>query len=255
MIELPFESWDLKGFYKAPALLFSSIDSTHLEMKRSCLNLQDGTVIVANEQWAGKGRHFRKWESPSGKNLYFNILYPLNDIPLPKAPQLMQVSALSVAETLTEIGFSDIFVKWPNDIFFRKEKLGGIIAEILPFPNGNKISIGIGLNVNTNPSDLASIEKKATSLSIIQGRLLDRLELLKKILSALEKAYEFYGQFGVKPWLEKWKKMECFVGCEAKIVEGDKVLLGVILGIEEDGSLLIETEFGVKCIYSGDLVI
>ena len=126
-----FEDWKIQGLFGAPSVLFDSVDSTHLEMKRRYQDLIDGTVIVANSQIAGRGRHFRQWVSPAEKNLYFNILLPLHEIPLKNAPQLMQVAALSIAEFLNDSGISGIFVKWPNDIWHRKEKLGGVIAALL----------------------------------------------------------------------------------------------------------------------------
>ena len=250
-----FEDWKIQGLFGAPSVLFDSVDSTHLEMKRRYQDLIDGTVIVANSQIAGRGRHFRQWVSPAEKNLYFNILLPLHGIPLKNAPQLMQVAALSIAEFLNDSGISGIFVKWPNDIWHRKEKLGGVIAEILPSPVERKLSLGIGLNVNVSVSDLSGIDKPATSLSILSGKILDREKLLIDILKKLEQAFKEFRNSGILPWLEKWRKMACFVGSSASIVEGKTSITGKILGIENDGSLLFETESGVRRIYSGDLEI
>ena len=74
-------------------------------------------------------------------------------------------------------------------------------------------------------------------------------------MKKLEQAFKEFRNSGILPWLEKWRKMSCFVGSSASIVEGKTSITGKILGIENDGSLLFETESGVRRIYSGDLEI
>ena len=101
-----------------------------------------GTLMVADTQTAGRGRHERTWVSPAGLNLYFNILIPLDGIPLASAPQITQVAALTFAEifkclqddaNVQGLGNQDIgkvTVKWPNDILCGKHKFCGILAEL-----------------------------------------------------------------------------------------------------------------------------
>ena len=90
-----FTDWHLTGFGNAPARLFDKIESTHSLMKSlaSSGEIEPGTLFVADTQTAGRGRHERTWTSPAGKNLYFNILIPLDGIPLASAPQITQVAA------------------------------------------------------------------------------------------------------------------------------------------------------------------
>ena len=131
-----------------------------------------GTLIVADSQSAGRGRHERTWNSPAGKNLYFNILIPLDGILLKDAPQITQVAAITFAETfrnLQESGESTglgnkeigkVTVKWPNDILCGASKFCGILAELVyTKPNTSgiapapAISMGVGINVNSDASD------------------------------------------------------------------------------------------------------
>ena len=157
--ERSFSDWHLSGFGSAPAFLFETIDSTHKLMKAKAVagEIIPGTLFVADSQSSGHGRHERTWDSPAGKNLYFNILIPLDGIPANRFAQITQVAALTFADLFiniqedanakdcgTENGPSlaansdegnldspKITVKWPNDILFGKSKFCGILAEIV----------------------------------------------------------------------------------------------------------------------------
>ena len=159
-LERNFKEWKLKGFGGAKAELFETIGSTHAYMKElACAGLiAPGTLFVADSQRTGRGRHERTWDSPAGKNLYFNILIPLDGIPANRYAQITQVSALTFAEVFNEIQAAanletadhkcavpancafpasgniappKITVKWPNDILYGKSKFCGILAEVV----------------------------------------------------------------------------------------------------------------------------
>ena len=157
--ERNFTDWQLTGFGDAPAYLFETIESTHKLMKSMAVagEITPGTLFVADSQSNGHGRHERTWESPAGKNLYFNILIPLDGIPANRFAQITQVAALTFAEVFNELQEAAILenaidkfenlvdkcaptnstaapkitVKWPNDILFGKSKFCGILAEIV----------------------------------------------------------------------------------------------------------------------------
>ena len=105
--ERSFANWQLTGFNSAPAFLFETIESTHKLMKSmACAGeIAPGTLFVADSQSNGHGRHERTWDSPAGKNLYFNILIPLEGIPANRFAQITQVAALTFAEVFN--GFQD----------------------------------------------------------------------------------------------------------------------------------------------------
>ena len=161
-----FHDWQVFGFDSAPARLFDEIGSTHTHMKEQAREglIPPGTLFVADSQSAGRGRHERTWNSPVGKNLYFNILIPLEGIPPKRFAQITQVAALTFAEVFTgmqEQQASDgtkITVKWPNDILYGKSKFCGILSEIVYIPASTvsnshgrtvpALSMGVGINVN-----------------------------------------------------------------------------------------------------------
>lgn len=255
MSERPFLEWKLEGLYHAPVFLFQTLDSTHEEMKRRLRELSPGALIVANSQTHGRGRHTRSWESPLDKNLYFNLLLSLEKIPFPRAPQLMQVSALTIAKRFQTMGASQINVKWPNDIWSERKKLGGIISEIFPRHAAPALfSLGIGLNINSNQKDLENIPRETTSLSLLLGHTIDREALLQQLIFDLENAFETFRNEGSAPWVNAWRKMDRFIGERARLLDCGQSVTGKILDIHEDGSLSFQKDDGkIISIYSGDL--
>ena len=281
--ELPFTDWRLAGFNGTPAFLFETLDSTHSLMKTRAAagEIVPGTLIVADTQTAGRGRHERTWASPAGKNLYFNILIPLNGIPLSSAPQITQVAALTFAEVFKSLqddsnaqgrGNPDIgkvSVKWPNDILCGKSKFCGILAEVVYIKNASAISMGVGINVNSEPADYAHLGRAVTTLKDICGQSVNREKLLQSLVAGLERAIGQFRAFGIHPWVEAWRKMDQFIGTRGTIVvnnrctdenrdggSGVQKKSGRIVDMNDDGSLLFECDDGtVETVYSADLEI
>ena len=239
-------------------------------------------------QTSGRGRHERSWASPAGLNLYFNILIPLDGIPIGKSPQITQVAALTFAEVFRDLqqganaqgrGNQDIgkvTVKWPNDILCGKSKFCGILAELVyikssalgaaPAP---AISMGVGINVNSDPADYANLGRPTTTLKEIAGHEINREKLLQALVASLERAIGQFRAFGISPWIEAWRKMDQFIGARGTIVVNNRCTdenrdggtgvqkkSGRILDMNEDGSLRFECDDGtVETVYSADLEI
>lgn len=288
--ERNFLKWNLRGFGGSPAILFEILDSTHSLMKAKAAagEIAPGTLIVADMQTSGRGRHERSWASPAGLNLYFNILIPLDGIPLGKSPQITQVAALTFAEVFRDLqqganaqgrGNQDIgkvTVKWPNDILCGKSKFCGILAELVyikssalgaaPAP---AISMGVGINVNSDPADYANLGRPITTLKEIAGHEINREKLLQALVASLERAIGQFRAFGISPWIEAWRKMDQFIGARGTIVVNNRCTdenrdggtgvqkkSGRILDMNEDGSLRFECDDGtVETVYSADLEI
>jgi len=286
--EKNFSDWHLGGFGNAPAILFESLESTHslMKMRAAAGEIIPGTLIVADTQTAGRGRHERTWDSPAGLNLYFNILIPLDGIPLASAPQITQVAALTFAEVFRNLqdesnakglgnqGIGKVTVKWPNDILCGKSKFCGILAEVVYMPAMQgcpkpAISMGVGINVNSSPSDYAHLGRSVTTLKDICGQSINREKLLQALVASLERAIGQFRAFGIRPWVSSWRKMDQFIGARGTIVvnnhctdqnrdsgEGAIKKTGSILDMRDDGSLLFKCDDGtVETVYSADLEI
>lgn len=288
--EAKFPEWHLAGFAGAPVFLFATLESTHslMKAKASAGEIVPGTLIVADTQTAGRGRHERTWDSPAGKNLYFNILIPLDGIPLASAPQITQVAALTFAEIfkglqdeanaqgLGNTAIGKVTVKWPNDILCGKSKFCGILAELVytkPPASGvaltSAISMGVGINANSDPADYAHLGRSVTTLKEICGQAVNREKLLQILIANLERAIGQFRAFGIRPWVAAWKKMDQFIGARGTIVvnnrctddnrdggNGVQKKAGRIADMRDDGSLLFECDDGTtETVYSADLEI
>ena len=241
--EAKFPEWHLAGFAGAPAFLFTTLESTHslMKAKASAGEIVPGTLIVADTQTAGRGRHERTWDSPAGKNLYFNILIPLDGIPLASAPQITQVAALTFAEIfkglqdeanaqgLGNTAIGKVTVKWPNDILCGKSKFCGILAELVYIKQAtsgvaptSSISMGVGINANSDPADYAHLGRSVTTLKEICGQAVNREKLLQMLIASLERAIGQFRAFGIRPWVAAWKKMDQFIGARGTIVVNNR---------------------------------
>jgi BirA family biotin operon repressor/biotin-[acetyl-CoA-carboxylase] ligase len=295
--EKNFSEWSLSGFSGAPAFLFETLESTHSLMKARAASgkIVPGTLMVADTQTAGRGRHERTWDSPAGLNLYFNILIPLDGIPLASAPQITQVAALTFAEIFKSLqddtlaqglgnpSIVKVTVKWPNDILCGKHKCCGILAELVYIKkresdgaqystaakNIPAISMGVGINVNSSPGDYAHLGRSVTTLKDICGQRINREKLLQMLIANLERAVGQFRAFGIRPWVAAWKRMDQFIGARGTIVvnnhctdqnrdsgEGAIKKTGSILDMQDDGSLLFRCDDGsIETVYSADLEI
>ena len=281
--ERSFTDWQLSGFGNAPAFLFRTIESTHSLMKQRAAagEIAPGTLFVADTQTKGRGRHERTWDSPAEKNIYFNILIPLDEIPLNSAPQITQVAALTFAEVFKSLqdeanaqglGNKDIgkiTVKWPNDILCGKSKFCGILAEVVFVPRP-AISMGVGINVNSSPTDYAHLNRNVTTLKDICGQNINREKLLQMLIGNLERAIGQFKAFGIRPWIEAWKRMDQFIGTRGTIIVNNHCTdqnrdgnsagaikkTGRIIDMNDDGSLLFECDDGkIETVISADLEI
>ena len=264
-----------------------------MKARASAGEIVPGTLIVADTQTAGRGRHERTWASPTGKNLYFNILIPLEGIPLASAPQITQVASLTFAEVFRDLqdgsnaqglgntAIGKVSVKWPNDILCGKHKFCGILAELVYIKNAKSgsaqsssapqpaISMGVGINVNSDPADYAHLGRAVTTLRDICGQSVNREKLLQSLVAGLERAIGQFRAFGISPWVAAWRKMDQFIGVRGTVVVNNRCTdenrdsgtgaikkTGRIIDMNADGSLLFECDDGtIETVYSADLEI
>jgi len=235
-----------------------SVDSTQkIAYKLAYENAAEGTVVIAEEQTAGRGRMDRKWHSPKYTGIWMSIILRPN-LPIPKAPQLTLISAVGVVQAIEEVTGLLPEIKWPNDILINGKKVTGILTEMQAEADRiNSIIIGIGINVNTKKEDFpAELENIASSLSIESKSIVDRERLIRAILEKLEKLYVLYLEKGFFPIKLMWESYAVSIGkaITARTLTGE--IKGKAIGIREDGVLLIEDSSGkVHKIYSADIQI
>lgn len=166
------------------------------QLKDNIKNIQDQasaidrTVILSEIQTSGRGRFNKRWISPPG-GLWFTVII-LSQFEEKDLPKITFIAGASIAETLKEDYGIEVNIKWPNDIYYRKSKLGGILSESEIIGKNIFINIGIGINVNVDKKNLSLHNLNATSIKYIKGKEIEREILLSKILYNFEKKYKYY---------------------------------------------------------------
>lgn len=194
-------SFDLTAFEKnlstqwlgQSVCYFEELDSTNSFAKSMATDeVQQGMVCLTDNQTKGRGQYERNWESKSGKNLTFSLVFR------PQTSERFHVltlaCALAIVEQLNELIDENpcTSIKWPNDVMLNKKKIAGLLTESVF--NGNKpdrLVVGVGLNVNQcNFSQ--EVSEKATSISLEKGKQISREKLLSDLLGRIEYKYSLW---------------------------------------------------------------
>jgi BirA family transcriptional regulator, biotin operon repressor / biotin---[acetyl-CoA-carboxylase] ligase len=207
----------------------------------------DWSLVVADEQTAGRGRGRRNWFTPPGAALAFSLVLRPQPSELNLIPLFSAVGALAVSCTLESIGFKPQ-IKWPNDILLRRRKVSGVLAEsVWTGEQVDSVVLGIGLNIRPSavPST-AELRYPATCLEIERSsespQEFDREKLLHIIL---QKIVGVRPQLGSEDFLRAWQDRLAFVGEPVEVWGEDQpARAGKVLGLEPDGSLRLLSPSG-----------
>jgi len=208
-----------------------------------------GSVFVADEQTAGRGRRGNSWLAAPGESLLFSVIVR-PELELAQASALTLSIGLALRDaTLPLVAPSDsVQIKWPNDLYVNGKKLAGILLESqLQGERLQAVVIGVGLNVATRdfPQEIAA---RATSLSLLGEKSVEREPLLQSLLDAIAARLDEYQRSGIAGILEELNASDALFG---KPVRVDAVT-GVGRGLDAQGRLLLEDEAGtVHAIIAG----
>ena len=238
---MPFDIEFIRQQWPHPVSYFETIDSTMLEAARLAeAGCEPGTVVIADEQTAGQGRHGRRWHSEPNSGLYVSIvLRP--ELQSESLPVLTLALGLAVAEAVGEVTGLTCDLRWPNDVMLESRKLAGILVQLI---NAAAVA-GIGVNVNHArfPPEIAA---EATSLRIVSNRRHSREHLLVAVLDAVE---QYSGILSSEGGRESILKMFCARSSYAqnkrvKVEQGAAVLEGVTAGLDASGFLIVRKDDG-----------
>lgn len=206
---------------------------------------QEGTLVVAESQTAGRGRRNRKWLAPMGTSILASlILRPY--ITSNEAGIITLISSTAVARAIRSITGLSAMIKWPNDVVINSKKVSGILTEMRTERGWvNFFVVGIGVTVNISRERLPlEIKDTATSLSIELGREVPRIALLQEILRRLEGRYMKVKEREIKPLLTEWKELTNTIGSQVQINLSRRIVRGHAVDIDETGALLIRLDTG-----------
>ncbi|MCX4788914.1 biotin--[acetyl-CoA-carboxylase] ligase [Streptomyces sp. NBC_01221] len=261
-----------------PGGLWTSLDvvettgSTNSDLaRRAAQGLDEGAVLVAEEQTAGRGRLDRTWSAPARSGLFFSVFLVPGDIPVRQWGWLPLLAGVATATGLARAAGVDTALKWPNDLLVtipkdsgklrpgetplgEERKAGGILAERA----GDGVVVGIGLNVSLRADELPA--PTAGSLALAGAVSTDRETLLRGVLRSLEH------------WYVQWRAADgdaaasglqaaYAAGCATlgravrAQLPGDRTLTGEAVAIDSDGRLILSTDDGLQePVSAGDIV-
>lgn len=229
------------------------VDSTNAVLMNSDYGFNDnGSVILAEKQFKGRGRQNRTWQSLKDLNLTFSILLTDRTLFTKNFTLLVFGAANVVAASIENLYQLRTEVKWPNDVLINGKKVAGILLE--SSSHGQKIVrtvVGVGLNVNQQAFH-GQFSIQPTSLKNELNQNIERETLLAEILNIFE---EMLGNYKTKPEqiLKDWRMRCRMIGEKIDVNDGKNSQHGIFDDVDESGTLLLKTEKGIEKINFGDV--
>jgi BirA family biotin operon repressor/biotin-[acetyl-CoA-carboxylase] ligase len=212
----------------------------------------EGSLVIANEQQAGKGRLGRDWHSPAGSGIWLSLIVR-PPIPIQQASQMTLLAAVAVTSALIQMTTIPIQIKWPNDLLINGKKVCGILTELRGEQDRiDYMVLGIGINVHQQ-SFPPSLEHVATSLAIEKKQEYSRARLIAAMMKELEQHYRQYLQDGFAPIQTKWEQLSSSIGKKITAKTPQAEVVGIAEKLQDDGSLLVRTGEELVAIYSAEI--
>jgi BirA family biotin operon repressor/biotin-[acetyl-CoA-carboxylase] ligase len=213
----------------------------------------EGLLVITDYQSAGRGRLDRSWLAPAGSSLLFSLLLRPTLAPARALQAAMAVSLGVIAGIRLESGLT-ARLKWPNDILLGGRKAGGILSEIgLDGGKLDYVIVGVGLNVNFDPRDVAGIPPDATSILVELGRTQSRTALLRSILGEMEPLYRAVGRG--ESLREEWARALDTLGRYVRVVMPEEEITGRAESVDENGALIVRLRNRLqRTILAGDVI-
>jgi len=219
---------------------------------------RDGDVIFTEHQTSGRGRLGRSWESPNG-NLFMSLILRVEG-PIGIAAQLSFVAAVATRDAIASFSptgaKSKVTCKWPNDVLINGAKVAGLLNEMSSETDQvHYVVLGIGVNLNMSAEQFpADLRYPATSLAIELGKPVSRLDFIRALLREIDVLYQRYLDIGPESIMTAWSELCELTGKGVSVDCNGQVIEGTMIGLDEDGALLVRTAAGkIESVYAGDV--
>lgn len=226
----------------------STMEAARKEARRGAM---DGSVIIAGEQTAGKGRLKRTWLSPGGNVALSIVLYPDTAF----LPYLIMIASLATSSAIESAIGLKAQIKWPNDILIKGKKVAGILIE--NEVKGDRVAyaiIGIGINITLHPADYDEIINTATSLESESEKPVSREEIIRKLLTEFERVYLKLPN--PEPIIKAWRDRLVTLGQNVTATWGKETIRGIAESVDESGALMIRLADGsLTKVVAGDVTL
>ncbi|MDL2206089.1 biotin--[acetyl-CoA-carboxylase] ligase [Eubacteriales bacterium OttesenSCG-928-N13] len=237
------------------AVYFDVVDSTNIVAKQLARQgAADKSLVLSDEQTAGRGRRGRGWISSPGQGAWMSLIVR-PDVPVARAPELVMVSAVALCRAISDVCGLDLSIKWPNDMLANGKKLCGTLLEISASEDRlDWAVIGIGVNIlgTKFPPELPD----AGSIESVSGKRPRRAAVVEAFLNAFDEVYAHWQNSGMG-WLLPIYKAHCStLGARVRAICPDGEHEGVAEDISPDGALMLRLSDGsLRALYAGDVSV
>jgi BirA family biotin operon repressor/biotin-[acetyl-CoA-carboxylase] ligase len=227
--------------------LFESIDSTNRFLKAlpppSTPNTR--SICLAETQTAGRGRFGRHWYSPYGENIYCSMRWSFEHQAIDLSG-LSLVISLAIIDRLHALNITDeVRIKWPNDLLWNHQKLGGVLIELSQDKHSSMdLIIGIGLNVNAKLPPSPDPEKPWCSLYDITQKQLDRNVLVAHLIHQVSVYIQQFVIHGFEQFMSAWQNVDDLYHQPVGVSQQTQTIRGYAQGVNARGELLLLDEAG-----------
>jgi len=234
---------------------FFKTDSTNaVALRLAAEDEPHGTLVIAEEQTAGRGRLGRAWHSEKTSGIYLSIILRPELAPQ-QAPLLTLVAGLAARDAVVQVTGLAVDLRWPNDLLAGGKKFCGILTEMQAEAQRiHYVVVGIGVNVNHTKLP-AELEPIATSLRLATGRAVSRLELLAHLLTSFDRYYNRLLGEGSAPLIARFQEVSSYAqGKRVRVVAPRETISGVTEGLDATGTLLVRRDDGqLVPVLAGDV--
>jgi BirA family biotin operon repressor/biotin-[acetyl-CoA-carboxylase] ligase len=233
---------------------FDSIGSTNDEALAWAANdAPDLSIVIADEQTAGRGRLDRPWFTPPSTALAFSLILRPSVDEIPHLSRTVGLAALAIADTIGMLGLAPQ-IKWPNDILLNGRKVAGVLIELVwSGEDVDCVVVGIGINIaKTAVPSTDILRLPATSLEHVLGEAPNREKLLHDVLASF---IALRPHMHSDSFMASWEKSLAYYGRQVRVeMGGEQSITGKVIGLEQDGSLKVQDEHGkIVTVRFGDV--
>ncbi|WP_235504888.1 biotin--[acetyl-CoA-carboxylase] ligase [Exiguobacterium sp. BMC-KP] len=250
---IAIEQWLTTSRLGQQILHFDELDTTQrIAHEQAQQQAAEGTLVVCDHQTNGRGQLGRTWHEAKNKGIAMSLLVR-PDVPMHQAGQLTLVAGIALAKTLRSLD-TPVTIKWPNDILIHGRKVAGILTEMQTEADRiSSVIIGIGINVHHQQFS-EGIENRATSLAKETGQSFRRAEVVGRFLNQFELLYTQWLELGFGSFVADWEDLADRLNETVTLRTRQATASGTLLGIDETGTIRIQTDAGETRFHSAELV-
>lgn len=234
--------------------VYDVVSSTNTLAMDGAANAVSGSVWIADQQTAGRGRRGREWYSPKAENIYLSLFWKFE--PRHDLGGLSLAAGVACAEVLAGLGLANVQLKWPNDVLVAGRKLGGLLTELSQLQREDMgVVVGVGLNIDMGDGAAESIDQDWTDFKREVGEAPSRNLIAAKLIVGLRDAMSRFERNGLVPFLPSWHAFDYLAGAEINVLQGGQTDAALALGIAEDGALRVSLGGEERLLYGGEVSV